>query len=79
MMEPDDFNRWVREARALGRRAGDDPMALRQAEMILGELKHSIRAAVPGLLDQGFSWADIGQELGITRQVAHRKYGPKRP
>jgi hypothetical protein len=35
----------------------------------------SIRDAVTGLRDRGYSWADIGSRLGVTRQAAQQRWG----
>lgn len=74
MMEPEDYLRYERHMKALGKAAGDDPRAFADAVLLQEILDMQIRAAIPVLLKQGFSWGDIANELGITRQVAHRKY-----
>ena len=35
----------------------------------------SIRDAVTGLREHGYSWADIGSRLGVTRQAAQQRWG----
>jgi hypothetical protein len=35
----------------------------------------SIRDAVTGLRDRGYSWADIGSRLGVTRQATQQRWG----
>lgn len=35
----------------------------------------SIRDAVTGLREHGYSWADIGARLGVTRQAAQQRWG----
>jgi len=35
------------------------------------------RAAVDHALRQGWTWADIGQALGISAQAAHKKLKPE--
>jgi hypothetical protein len=32
-------------------------------------------AVVSNVVDHGYSWADIGRELGITRQAAFQRFG----
>ncbi|MEV7397176.1 helix-turn-helix domain-containing protein [Aeromicrobium sp. NPDC092404] len=34
------------------------------------------RAGVAAALEQGWTWARIGQALGISGQAAHKKLGP---
>lgn len=38
-------------------------------------LDHTISTAVEGLRDFGYSWADIANRLGITRQAAQQRWG----
>jgi hypothetical protein len=35
----------------------------------------SIRDAVTGLREHGYSWAQIGSRLGVTRRAAHQRWG----
>jgi hypothetical protein len=42
------------------------------------ELDHTIRDAVAGLIDKGYSYTDVGVALGITRQGAWNRFGRKR-
>jgi hypothetical protein len=39
----------------------------------------SIRDAVAGLREHGYSWAEIGSRLGVTRQAAQQRWGAVRP
>ena len=34
-------------------------------------------AAVAHAIGQGWSWADIGQALGITKQAAHKRFAKR--
>lgn len=36
----------------------------------------AIHTAVTGLRTAGYSWAEIGNRLGITRQAAQQRFGP---
>lgn len=36
------------------------------------------RDAVTHALAAGWTWADIGQALGVSGQAAHKRLGPKR-
>ena len=38
-------------------------------------LDEAIGQAVTGLRQAGYSWAEIGLRLGITRQAAHQRWG----
>ena len=39
------------------------------------ELDAAIAEAVKGLRGCGYSWAEIGSRLGITRQAAQQRWG----
>jgi hypothetical protein len=39
------------------------------------ELDTAIAQAVTGLRQVGYSWADIGSRLGVTRQAAYDRWG----
>ena len=39
------------------------------------EIDTAIGQAVTGLRGFGYSWADIGTRLGITRQAAQQRWG----
>jgi hypothetical protein len=55
--------------RAYSRRVGDgDVEALALMLDLAGE-------AVEGLRTYGYSWAEIGSQLGITRQAAQQRWG----
>jgi hypothetical protein len=66
--------RWIR---AYGRRAGQiDAGAVRKfAEGLRAEIDKAERAAIHDLRDQGFSWAEIGRDYGMTRQSAWERWG----
>ena len=40
-----------------------------------GEIDTTIGQAVKGLREFGYSWAEIGSRLGITRQAAQQRWG----
>ena len=53
----------------------DDPEAALAASVALRNLAERLEsAAVVAALDQGWTWAQIAQALGITRQGAHKKH-----
>lgn len=74
MMEPETIARYQRHIALLGKFASDDPAAFAQAVSLQKLLAETLAKATLELQRQGFSWGDIANELGITRQVAHRKY-----
>jgi hypothetical protein len=66
----------ARILRAHGKRVADgDIEALPELVELGVQLEDAITAAVTGLRDRGYSWADIATRLGITRQAAHQRWG----
>jgi hypothetical protein len=43
------------------------------------DIETAIRNAVIGLREYGYSWAEIGTRLGVTRQAAQQRWGPTQP
>ena len=39
------------------------------------DIEAAIRNAITGLREFGYSWADIGNRLGVTRQAAQQRWG----
>jgi hypothetical protein len=76
MMEPRDVQRFEREITAMISKAQHDAEAFAQVVKLSNELRRRLPVAASGLINQGFSWADIGQALGTTRQAAHLRFGP---
>jgi hypothetical protein len=67
------FSRRVIRAAARRIAAGD----VEELAHLLGlerEVQCAIQIAVNGLRAQGYSWADIGLRIGITRQAAHQRW-----
>lgn len=65
--------------RAHGRRiATGDVEALADLVRLSLDVDDAIQAAVVGLRAFGYSWAEIGQRLGITRQAAQQRFGGDR-
>jgi hypothetical protein len=77
VIENDDYAAFLRRAiRAFGRRiAGGDIDALYDAASLSAQLDTTIKEAVIGLRERGYSWADIGLQLGVTRQAAQQRWG----
>jgi hypothetical protein len=79
--ENDDYAAFLRRAiRAYGRRiAAGDIDALAGAAFLSAQLDTTIRQSVTGLRARGYSWADIGRQLGVTRQAAQQRWGGEAP
>jgi hypothetical protein len=77
VVENDDFGAFARRiVAAYGRRvASGDPDALRELVALGSDVDVAIRTGVAGLRAAGYSWADIGARLGITRQAAQQRWG----
>jgi hypothetical protein len=77
VIENDEYAAFLRRAiRAFGRRiAAGDIDALADAAFLSGQLDTAIKGAVTGLRNKGYSWADIGRQLGVTRQAAQQRFG----
>lgn len=75
--ENDEYAAFLRRAiRAFGRRiASGDIDALAGAAFLSAQLDATIRESVTGLRARGYSWADIGRQLGVTRQAAQQRWG----
>ncbi|OJF10888.1 hypothetical protein BG844_29840 [Couchioplanes caeruleus subsp. caeruleus] len=57
----------------------DDPEAALAAVVALRRLANQLeRAAVAHALRDGWTWAQIGQALGVSAQAAHKKLAPKK-
>lgn len=74
--EDHEYHGMVRRMiRGYGRRVQNaDPTVLAEMTKLHDDLEAAIGEAARSLNAQGFSWADIGRELGIERQNAMRRY-----
>lgn len=81
VVENDEYTAFLRRAiRALARRvSGGDVDAIADMAELSGELDNAIRLAVTGLRERGYSWAEIGTRLGVTRQAAQQRFGGDAP
>ncbi|SBT69198.1 hypothetical protein GA0070622_6317 [Micromonospora sediminicola] len=79
VVENDAFAAFARRIiRAHGRRVADgDVEALRDLVALSGDIDKAITDAVVGLRAFGYSWAEIGQRLGISRQAAQQRWGDR--
>lgn len=77
VVENDEFAAFARRIiRAHGRRvAAGDVEALRDLTTLSAALDDAIGQAVIGLRAFGYSWAEIGQRLGISKQAAQQRWG----
>jgi DNA-directed RNA polymerase specialized sigma24 family protein len=77
VVENDEFAAFARRIiRAHGRRvATGDVEALRDLVALSTNLDDAIGEAVIGLRAFGYSWAEIGARLGISRQAAQQRWG----
>jgi DNA-directed RNA polymerase specialized sigma24 family protein len=75
-VENDEYGEFVRRIlRAYARRiANGDVDALGQLNTIFDDVESALGRAVVGLRLLGYSWTEIGQRLGVTRQAAHQRW-----
>ncbi len=58
----------------------DDPEAALAAVVALRLVADRLEAsAVAAALEQGWSWAQIAQALGVSKQAAHKRLSPHVP
>jgi hypothetical protein len=79
LVENDDYAAFTRRVlRAYARRvATGDVEALTAMTGLSAEIDTAISQAVTGLRAFGYSWAEIGSRLGITRQAAQQRWGTR--
>jgi hypothetical protein len=77
VVENDDYAAFAqRILRAYARRIGTgDIESLTLMTHLADELDTAIGEAVTGLRAFGYSWAEIGSRLGVTRQAAQQRWG----
>ena len=77
LVENDEYAAFARRVlRAYARRIADgDVEALTLMLGLSAEIDDAISQAVQGLRGLGYSWAEIGSRLGITRQAAQQRWG----
>jgi hypothetical protein len=76
-VENDEYASFVRRViRGYARRvAAGDVDALADMTGLATELDAAITEAVTGLRAARYSWAEIGDRLGVTRQAAQQRWG----
>jgi hypothetical protein len=79
VVENDAYAAFARRVlRAYARRvATGDVEALTLMLDLSAEIDTAIAQAVTGLRGFGYSWAEIGSRLGITRQAAQQRWGAR--
>lgn len=79
-VENDDYSAFVRRiVAAHGRRiARGDVEGLAALAALADDVDTALADAVTGLRAAGFSWAEIGARLGMTRQAAQQRWGGAR-
>jgi hypothetical protein len=77
VVENDEYAAFARRVlRAYARRVADgDVEALILMFGLAAEIDTAITEAVKGLRGFGYSWAEIGSRLGVTRQAAQQRWG----
>ena len=57
----------------------DDPAATLAAVVALRRLADRLeREAVDRAMDEGWTWAQVAEALGVTRQAAHKRHAGRR-
>lgn len=76
-VENDAYAAFARRViRAYARRVGSgDVEALAPMLDLSRALDDCITEAVSGLREFGYSWAEIANRIGVTRQAAHQRWG----
>jgi hypothetical protein len=76
-VENDEYADFLRRAlRAYARRiSGGDIEALASFSALVAEASEQLGEAIFFLRVRGYSWAEIGLRLGVTRQAAQQRWG----
>lgn len=77
VVENDEYAAFTRRiVAAHGRRIGaGDVEGLTDLAALDAAVQAATRSAVTGLRAAGYSWAEIGDRLGVSRQAAHQRWG----
>lgn len=77
VVENDEYAAFARRIlRAYARRIATGDIEALTLILGLGEdVEAATRCAVIGLREHGYSWAEIGSRLGVTRQAAQQRWG----
>jgi hypothetical protein len=78
MLEPEDVKRFARNLEAMFAKAGidGDPEAFAQVLELIDYARTELapRAAAE-LRAQGYSWANLGAAMGVTKQTVQERFG----
>jgi hypothetical protein len=76
-VENDGYAAFTRRVlRAYARRIAEgDIDSLSLMTSLAADIDQAIAQAVTGLRTQGYSWAEIGSRIGVTRQAAQQRWG----
>jgi len=85
MMEPQELRRWERNlARLVETAGGGDPEQFAAIVKLLDKvMDEGLKSAAAALRSEtcnghkGYSWTDLGDALGTTRQAAHSRFGQR--
>ena len=77
VVENDAYAAFTRRIlRAYARRIAEgDIDSLSLMTSLAADIDQAIAQAITGLRTQGYSWAEIGSRLGVTRQAAQQRWG----
>ena len=76
MVENSEYVKFARRImRALAKRAGADVDTLPELRAIQEDLEAMMASSVAACRAEGYSWGEIAQRLGTTRQAAQQRYG----
>jgi hypothetical protein len=81
MVENREFNAFARRIiRAYGRRVAEgDVEALPELIQLSASVDEAITNAVKGLRSYGYSWTEIADRVGMSRQAAQQRWGRSIP
>jgi DNA-directed RNA polymerase specialized sigma24 family protein len=75
-VENNEFTDFARRImRAMARRAAGDVDLLPGLLAVQHEIDQLMRQAVSACRAEGYSWSEIAQRLGTTKQAAQQRYG----